>query len=46
MELWRVMMKRRFVIFVVTLISVAAALWYALRTAPVYESSAHVEIRT
>lgn len=46
MELWRVMMKRRLIVLVVTLISVAGALWYALTAAPVYESTAHVEIRT
>jgi len=45
MELWRVMMKQRFVILAVTILSLAGALWYALRTLPVYESIARIEIR-
>jgi polysaccharide biosynthesis transport protein len=45
MELWRVIMKRRYVIATVTVLSLAGALWYALRTAPVFESSSHIEIR-
>lgn len=45
MELWRVMMKQRSIIFVVTVLSFACSLWYALRTAPVFESSANIEIR-
>jgi len=45
MELWRVLMKRRAVIFLVTGISLAGSLWYAFRTTPVYESVARIEIR-
>lgn len=45
MDVWRVLMKQRFVILAVTLLSLAAALWYALRTPPVYESVARIEIR-
>jgi succinoglycan biosynthesis transport protein ExoP len=45
MEVWRVLMKRRFVIIAVTILSLAGALWYALRTAPVYESVARIEIQ-
>ena len=45
MELWRVMMKQRFVILIVTVLSLAVALWYAVRTPPVYESVARIEIR-
>ena len=45
MELWRVLMKQRFVILAVTLLSLAGALWYVLRTAPVYESIARIEIQ-
>jgi polysaccharide biosynthesis transport protein len=45
MDVWRVLMKQRFVILAVTLLSLAGALWYALRTPPVYESVARIEIR-
>ena len=45
MELWRVLMKQRFVILAVTILATAGALWYALRTPPVYESVARIEIR-
>jgi capsular exopolysaccharide synthesis family protein len=45
MELWRVLMKQRVVILVVTILSLAGALWYALSTQPVYESIARIEIR-
>lgn len=45
MELWRVLMKHRVVIFAVTLLSLATAAWYAFRTPPVYESIARIEIR-
>lgn len=45
MELWRVMTKRRFVVLGVTLLSLSAALWYAFRTPPVYESTSRIEIR-
>jgi succinoglycan biosynthesis transport protein ExoP len=45
MEVWRVLMKQRFVILVVTLLSLAGALWYAVRTPPLYESTARIEIQ-
>jgi succinoglycan biosynthesis transport protein ExoP len=45
MELWRVLMKRRYVILVVTILSLAGALWYALRTTPVFESMARIQIQ-
>jgi len=46
MDVWRVLMKRRVVILVVTIISVAGALWYAMRTPPTYETTAQVEIES
>ena len=45
MEVWRVLMKQRFIIILVTLVSLAGACWYAFGTPPVYESVARVEIR-
>lgn len=45
MEVWRVLMKQRYVILAVTVLSFAGGLWYALRTPPVYESIARIEIR-
>ena len=45
MELWRVLMKRRFVVLVVAVLSIATALWYAVRTPSVYESVARIQIR-
>src|SRR5579863_1258092 len=45
MELWRVLIKRRYVVLAVTILSLAGALWYALRTTAVYESVARIEIR-
>jgi succinoglycan biosynthesis transport protein ExoP len=44
MEVWRVLMKQRVTILVVTLLSLGGALWYALRTPPVYDSVSRVEI--
>lgn len=44
MELWRVMMKQRYIILAVTLISVGCAIWYALRTPPMFESDSRIEI--
>jgi uncharacterized protein involved in exopolysaccharide biosynthesis len=45
MDVWRVLMKQRVTILVVTLLSLAGALWYALRTSPVYESVSQIEIQ-
>jgi len=45
MDMWRVLMKQRFTILAVTLLSVAAAAWHAFRTVPVYESVARIEIK-
>lgn len=44
MELWRVTMKRRYIVLAITLLSLGGAVWYALRTPPVFESSSLVEI--
>lgn len=45
LEVWRVLLKQRFVILAVALFSVGAATWYALMTAPVYEAISRVEIQ-
>ena len=45
MDVWRVLTKQRFTIISVTILFVAAAVWYAFRTPPVYESTARIEIR-
>ncbi len=45
LELWRVLMKQRFAVLAVTIISVAGALWYSLRTPPTYESVGRIQIR-
>src|ERR1700745_4142719 len=45
MDLWRVLMKQRIVVFVVTLLATAGSIWYAVRTHPVYEGVARIEIR-
>ena len=45
MDMWRVLMKQRLTILLVTLLSVAGATWHAFRTVPVYESVARVEIK-
>jgi len=45
MDMWRVLMKQRFTILAVTLLSVAGAAWHAFRTVPVYESVGRVEIK-
>jgi succinoglycan biosynthesis transport protein ExoP len=44
MEVWRVLLKQRFVILTVTILSVVGALWYAFRTPSLYESVARIEI--
>ena len=44
-DVWRVLMKHRWIILAVTLLSVAWAAWHTFRTAPVYESVAHIEIK-
>jgi capsular exopolysaccharide synthesis family protein len=45
MEVWRVLMKQRLVILIVTILSLASALWYALRTPQLYESLARIQIQ-
>ena len=44
MDVWRVLLKRRYTLLVVTVLCVAASAYYAFRTPPVYESMARVEI--
>jgi succinoglycan biosynthesis transport protein ExoP len=45
MDVWRVLTKQRITIITVTVLFVAAAVWYAFRTPPVYESVSRVEIK-
>jgi polysaccharide biosynthesis transport protein len=45
MDVWRVLTKQRFTIITVTILFVAAAVWYAFRTPPVFESISRVEIK-
>ncbi|MFP5211416.1 MAG: GumC family protein [Acidobacteriota bacterium] len=44
MDVWRVLMKRRFVILAVTVVCFIATAVYVFRTDPVYQSIAEVEI--
>jgi succinoglycan biosynthesis transport protein ExoP len=46
MDVWRVFTKQRFTIITVTVLFVAAAVWYAFRTPPVYESVSRIEIKS
>lgn len=46
MDVWRVLTKQRFTIITVTVLFVAAAVWYAFRTPPVYESVSRIEIKS
>jgi capsular exopolysaccharide synthesis family protein len=45
MDVWRVLMKRSFVILIVTAVFVAAAVIYSSLTKPVYESVSRIEIK-
>ena len=45
MEVWRVLIKQRYVILVVTLLAIAGAVWYAFGTTPEYESVSRIEIQ-
>ena len=45
MEVWRLLNKQRFVILVVTILSIAGAAWHAFRTQPLYESVGRIEIQ-
>ncbi len=45
MDVWRVLMKQRITILVVTVVFVAIAVIYILRTPPVYQSVARIEIK-
>jgi capsular exopolysaccharide synthesis family protein len=44
MDLWRTVVKQRYVIMTVTALSVGAAAIYSFRTIPVYESISRIEI--
>ena len=46
MDVWRTVMKQRWVILTVTVISFALATFYSFRTKPVYESFSRIEINT
>ncbi len=45
MDVWRVLMKRSFIILTVTLAFLAAAAIYSFRTKPIYESVSRIEIK-
>jgi capsular exopolysaccharide synthesis family protein len=45
MDVWRVLMKRGFIILAVTVVSLAAAAIYSFRTKPVYQSVSRIEIK-
>jgi polysaccharide biosynthesis transport protein len=45
MDVWRVLMKRSFIILAVTAVFLAGAAIYTFRTMPVYESVARIEIK-
>jgi len=45
MDVWRVLMKRSFIILTVTAVSLGIAALYAFRTTPVYESVSRIEIK-
>jgi succinoglycan biosynthesis transport protein ExoP len=45
MDVWRVVTKQRFTIITVTILFLAGAVWYAFRTAPVFESVSRIEVK-
>jgi succinoglycan biosynthesis transport protein ExoP len=45
MEVWRLLNKHRFVILVVTILSIGYSAWHAFRTQPLFESVARIEIQ-
>lgn len=45
MDVWRVLIKQRLTILLVTILFVAVSAYYVFRTKPVYESVARVEIK-
>jgi len=45
MDLWRVLVKQRFIILAATVLFFAAATIYSFKTIPVYESSSRIEIK-
>jgi len=44
MDVWRVLMKQRFIIFTMIVVTFSAAAIYSFRTKPVYESVSRIEI--
>lgn len=44
MDVWRVLIKRRYTVLIVTALCFAGAAYYAFHTQPVYESAARVDI--
>ncbi len=46
MDVWRTVMKQRWVILTVTVISFSVAAFYSFRTKPVYESFSRIQINT
>jgi succinoglycan biosynthesis transport protein ExoP len=45
LEVWRLLNKQRFVIIIVTILSIAGAAWHAFRTKPLFESVGRIEIQ-
>src|ERR1700747_1903525 len=45
MEVWRVLLKKRFVILIVTLLTFAGTTWHVYKTPPTYESVARIQIK-
>ena len=45
MDVWRVLIKRRYTVLTVTILCLAFAVWHAYRTPPVYETSSTIEIK-
>ena len=45
MDVWRVLMKRRYAILAATILCFAAAIWHAYSTPPVYDTSSRIEIK-
>ncbi len=44
MDVWRVLIKRRYTVLIVTILCLAGAAYYAYHTRPVYESMARIDI--
>ena len=44
-DVWKVLMKHRYTILIITILAIAGAANYAFRTPPVYESVSRIEIK-